>query len=150
VLNNEYTNRDIIWGNRADLKPASDDDIEKGMMAHGLTVVEVRQVNGAWMVIQDSPLNRRITPRSEMILDGAAAGHALLKTAADPTGTRSLGTWNNCGNGETPWGTYLACEENFNGYFSAADESHEVSPALKRYGVSAEDWGYGWAKVDAR
>ena len=150
VVNNEYTNRDIIWGNRADLKPASDDDIEKGMMAHGLTVVEVRQVNGAWMVIQDSPLNRRVTPRSEMILDGAAAGHALLKTAADPTGTHSLGTWNNCGNGETPWGTYLACEENFNGYFSAADESHEVSPALKRYGVSAQDWGYGWAKVDAR
>ena len=50
----------------------------------------------------------------------------------------------------TPWGTYLACEENFNGYFSAANSDHKVSPDLERYGVSASDWGYSWAKVDDR
>lgn len=150
VVNNEYTNREILWGNRPDQKPASDDDISKGMMAHGVSVVEVTRENGSWKVIQDSPLNRRITPATQMRLDGAAAGHDLLKTAADPTGTTSLGTWNNCGNGETPWGTYLACEENFNGYFSASDEDHEVSPELARYGVRTSDWGYGWAKVDER
>ncbi len=47
-------------------------------------------------------------------------------------------------------GTCRACEENFNGYFSASDQAHEVSPELKRYGVSSEDWGYGWARVDDR
>jgi secreted PhoX family phosphatase len=73
-----------------------------------------------------------------------------MKTAADPDGTSSLGTWNNCGNGRTPWGTYLACEENFNGYFSASDQDFVPSAALRRYGVGKKDWGYGWATVDER
>jgi secreted PhoX family phosphatase len=150
AVNNEYTNRKIIWGNRPDGKAETDDDVTKGMMAHGLTVVEIAETDGTWGVVKDSPFNRRVTPATELDLTGPAAGHDLLKTAADPTGTKTLGTWNNCGNGKTPWGTYLACEENFNGYFSSSVEDVEISPELKRYGVSNEDWGYGWAKVDER
>lgn len=151
VLNNEYTNRKIIWGNRPEGASETDDDVIKGKMAHGLTVVEIAKSDtGEWGIVQDSPYNRRVTPDTPMEMTGPAAGHDLLKTAADPAGTTPLGTWNNCGNGQTPWGTYLACEENFNGYFSAADEDHKVSPELKRYGVSSKDWGYGWAKVDER
>lgn len=151
VVNNEYTNRSIIWGNRPEGKFESDDDVLKGKMAHGLTVVEIAQSDdGQWSVVKDSPYNRRVTPDTTMQMTGPAAGHDLLKTAADPDGTTPLGTYNNCGNGSTPWGTYLACEENFNGYFSATDDTHEVSPELQRYGVSAEDWGYGWANIDDR
>ncbi|MFD0917345.1 PhoX family protein [Pseudahrensia aquimaris] len=150
VLNNEYTNRKIIWGNNPDGKALTDDDVIKGKNAHGLTVAEVKDIDGKWQIVKDSPVNRRVTPDTPMEITGPAAGHDLMKTAADPTGTKTLGTWNNCGNGETPWGTYLACEENFNGYFSAANEDHKVSDELKRYGVSAKDWGYGWARVDER
>lgn len=150
IANNEYTNRSILWGNNPDGKAASDDDIAKGKMAHGLTVVEIANGDNGWSIVKDSAYNRRITPDTEMALTGPAAGHDLMKTEADPTGTISLGTWNNCGNGSTPWGTYLACEENFNGYFSATDEDHKVSAELKRYGVSSKDWGYGWAKIDDR
>ncbi|WP_209833065.1 PhoX family phosphatase [Ruegeria sp. HKCCE3926] len=150
VVNNEYTNRDILWGNNPDAKPASDDDIAKGMMAHGVTIVEIANTDGKWGIVKDSPYNRRVTPQTEMSITGPAAGHDLMKTAADPSGTTCKGTWNNCGNGVTPWGTYLACEENFNGYFSAEDENHEVNTDLKRYGVSSKDWGYGWAKIDDR
>ncbi|MEX0346417.1 MAG: PhoX family phosphatase [Rhizobiaceae bacterium] len=150
VVNNEYTNRKIIWGNRPEGKAETDDDVLKGKMAHGVTVVEIAQSDGKWSIVKDSPYNRRITPDTEMEITGPAAGHDLMKTAADPTGTKCLGTWNNCGNGSTPWGTYLACEENFNGYFSAADEDHKVSPELKRYSVSSKDWGYGWARIDER
>jgi secreted PhoX family phosphatase len=150
VINNEYTNRKILWGNNPDGKSAGDDDIAKGKMAHGVTVVEVAPGQDGWQVARDSAYNRRITPDTDMILTGPAAGHDLLKTAADPSGTKVKGTWNNCGSGKTPWGTYLACEENFNGYFSAEDEEHKVSAELKRYGVSAKDWGYGWARIDER
>ena len=58
-------------------------------------------------MVKDSPYNRRITPKTEMALTGPRGRHDLLKTEADPTGATSLGTWNNCGNGVTPWGTYL-------------------------------------------
>ena len=40
VVNNEYTNRKIIWGNREEGKAANDDDIAKGKNAHGISVVE--------------------------------------------------------------------------------------------------------------
>ncbi|MFC3616442.1 PhoX family protein [Lutimaribacter marinistellae] len=155
VVNNEYTNRGIIWGNNPDGKAASDDDIAKGMMAHGVSVVEITREDGAWKIVKDSPFNRRITPQTEMVLTGPAAGHDLVKTDADPSGTRTLGTWNNCGNGVTPWGTYLACEENFNGYFSSSETVQDqkpvsITPEMSRYGISTNDWGYGWAKIDNR
>ncbi|MFD2205373.1 PhoX family protein [Kiloniella antarctica] len=150
VSNNEYTNRDIIYDNRESKLPETADDIRKGKAAHGVTVVEIEQNDKAWSIVKDSQFNRRITADTPMEITGPARGHALLKTEADPTGTQSLGTWNNCGNGRTPWGTYLACEENFNGYFSSSDENYIPSDALKRYGIKNEDWGYGWATEDQR
>ncbi|MEM7523113.1 MAG: PhoX family phosphatase [Pseudomonadota bacterium] len=150
VVNNEYTNRSVLWSNRPDGKPASDDDILKGKMAHGLTIVEVDDAGGKWEVVKDSAFNRRVTPDTPAEITGPARGHDLVKTAADPEGVQSLGTWNNCGSGKTPWGTYLACEENFNGYFSSSDEGLEFSKELSRYGVRSADWGYGWAKIDER
>ncbi len=150
VVNNEYTNRTIAYGNRESKGPETDDDIRKGKAAHGVSVVEIRQRDGHWKIVRDSHFNRRITADSPMEITGPARGHALLKTAADPTGTTSLGTWNNCGNGRTPWGTYLTCEENFNGYFSSSDEAYKPSAEFKRYGIGVKDRGYGWARTDER
>ncbi len=150
VANNEYTNRRIMYGNRLSQAPETVDDVHKGKAAHGISVMEVRQRGNTWSVVQDSPYNRRITADSDMEITGPAAGHDLLKTAADPSGTRSLGTWSNCGNGRTPWGTYLACEENFNSYFSSSDPQFIIPDALKRYSIAHNDWGYGWASFDER
>ena len=153
VFNNEYTNRNIIFGNRASELPETDDDVNKGKMAHGLTFVELKEINGQWVIVKDSPLNRRITPDSAFEVVGPARGSDLLKTSSDASGTRILGTFNNCGNGKTPWGTYLACEENFNGYFSSSEgENYQQTDAEKRYGIAkgGKDWGYAWAQTDAR
>jgi len=150
AVNNEYLNLGIFYGNRASGKPETDDDLRKGKAAHGVSIFEIERRDGAWRIVKDSPYNRRITADTPMEIAGPARGHDLLKTAADPTGTRSLGTWNNCANGRTPWGTYLTCEENFHGYFSSSDPALVPDPALKRYGVGVKDRGYGWARADAR
>jgi uncharacterized protein len=77
-----------------------------------------RAGDDGWRPMLNSKCNRRISPaNTEMRVDGPAAGHDRLKTSADPSGTRILGTLNNCAGGVTPWGTYLTAEENFHGYF---------------------------------
>ncbi len=150
AVNCEYTNRSIMYGARASKLPETVDDVRKGKAAHGVSVFEIAREDGRWSIVKDSPFNRKITADSPMEITGPARGHDLLKTAADPSGRKSLGTWNNCGNGRTPWGTYLTCEENFNGYFSSSDENNEPSAELQRYGVGNKDWGYAWAMADER
>ena len=150
AVNNEYANLEIMFAGRGSKAPESADDLRKCKAAHGVSVVEVARAGGSWGIVPDSPYSRRITPDTPMAITGPARGHDLLKTAADPAGAIALGTWNNCGNGRTPWGTYLACEENFNGYFSSSDPDFPLSAAHKRYGIEHEDRGYGWATTDER
>ena len=150
VTNNEYTTLEVLFGNNESQRPESDDDIKKGQQATGVSIYEVEQNNNQWSVVVDSPFNRRITPYTEMTITGPARGHGLMKTSADPKGEVVLGTYNNCGNGKTPWGTYLACEENFNGYYSTGGDKDKITPELKRYGIGAEERGYGWTQVDDR
>jgi len=148
--NNEYVNRSVVYGNRESKLPENADDVRKGMAGHGVTVAEIKSVDGKWSIVKDSSYNRRITANTPMEITGPARGHNLMRTSADQKGMIALGTWNNCGNGRTPWGTYLTCEENFNGYFSSSDSNYQPSAELKRYGVGNKDWGYAWATVDER
>lgn len=150
AVNNEYTNLKLVFADRDGRKPASDDDVRKCMAAHGVSVIEVAQKDGKWAVVKDSKYNRRITPTTPMEITGPARGNALMKTASDPTGTTCLGTWNNCGAGRTPWGTFLTCEENFNGYFASSDAAVSPPAELKRYGIKVTDAGYSWIKNDER
>ncbi|WP_409419788.1 PhoX family protein [Marinomonas sp. RS-M-Aa-14] len=148
AINNEYTNEKTLHANRADGMPINADDVRKNKAAHGVSIVEVDQRGGKWGIVQDSPYNRRITADTEMDITGPARGHKWLQTSEDPKGVVAKGTWNNCGNGQTPWGTYLTCEENFNGYFSASKDFN-MPEAFKRYGVSTEG-RYNWALSDDR
>jgi secreted PhoX family phosphatase len=151
AVNSEYTNLKFIYGNRWLKRPRNADDVRKGKAAHGVNIFEIqRQKSGRWTIVKDSPYNRKITPDTLIELTGPARGHDLLKTPADKSGTWSLGTWNNCGNGETPWGTYLTCEENFNYYFSSSDSDYKPSLSMKRYGIRTKDRGDGWARYDER
>lgn len=117
--------------------------------AHGVSVVELERTGGAWEVKRNSTYNRRITGNTPCRFSGPAAGHALLKTNADPTGREVLGTLNNCAHGYTLWGTYLTCEENWNGYFGA-NGSFTPNDHERRFGLSSAGFGYRWHVADPR
>ncbi|MGI9436032.1 MAG: PhoX family protein [Geminicoccaceae bacterium] len=157
-VNHEYTNEEIMFpgmGGRQDKAGFSKltkelADVE--MMAHGGSVLEIRKVDGAWQVVGDSDFNRRITAMTEMELAGPAAGHARLQTSADASGTKVLGMLNNCAGGKTPWGTWLAAEENFHGYFWTEQdedgkvnlpEDHPEFTNYDRYGVPSGQYNWG-------
>jgi secreted PhoX family phosphatase len=162
VLNHEAVDeRYLQTGSATGVLPADAawtlEMIRKSQAAHGVAVVEVFFENGQWRVFRGK-YNRRITANTEMAFTGPARGHRLLRTAADPRGTRVLGTFNNCAAGRTPWGTYLTCEENFNGYFRLESPPVSGQPIsaygpennalLTRYGVGGDR--NKWALHDAR
>ncbi|WP_417534749.1 PhoX family protein [Marinobacterium stanieri] len=150
AVNNEYTNYEYLFahGGQQDLTA---DEVKKSQAAHGVSIFEIRRnAKGEWQVDPASDYNRRITAYTPMELTGPVAGHALMKTAADAKGTRALGTFNNCANGETPWGTYLTCEENFHKYFGSAEDEVDLPARDKRYGLKAGNRGYQWYRHDER
>ncbi len=154
-VNHEYTNEELMFPElpgRQDMSRSYGHnfkhmtqalaDIE--MMAHGGSVIEIRKTNGKWQVIKDSKYARRITAHTPMQITGPAAGHDRMKTSADPTGTRVLGMMNNCAGGRTPWGTWVTCEENINGYFwGRIDEKHPEFRAHRRMGVPSNQYNWG-------
>ncbi|MCZ4371601.1 PhoX family protein [Vibrio diazotrophicus] len=147
AINNEYTNYEYLFDHQG--KNMTADDVLKAQAAVGNTIVEIVRKDGQWMIDRNGKRNRRITANTQMKMTGPAAGHELLKTAADPSGTMPKGTFNNCANGQTPWGTYLTCEENFNSFFGANTEG-SVNADQKRYGISAKPSDYQWHKFDER
>lgn len=152
-INHEYINTEYYY-NKLISDPAVSftfEDARKGQAGHGVSVIEVmRNSNGTWQVNRNSTFNRRITGNTPIDISGPASGNALLQTAADPTGTRALGTLNNCGAGQTPWGTYITCEENFNGYFGWNDGAFTRNALETRYGITQTGFGYRWHESDPR
>jgi len=145
AINHEYTDDGLLHSDG--MLTWSADKVRKAQAAHGVSVIEVIERAGVWRVMPNSRYARRITASTPMQFSGPAAGHVLLKTAADPEGMRPLGTLNNCAAGQTPWGTFLTCEENWNGYFAAGDKP---APDQARYGMSAKGFGYRWHEFDER
>jgi secreted PhoX family phosphatase len=123
------------------------------MAAVGGTVIEVRRSprGGGWSPMLSSRFNRRITAETPMRIDGPAAGHPRLRTKADLTGTRVLGTLACCAGGITPWNTWLIGEENFHLYFSAQSEPKaELAEFWKRYGLGGANSRSSWSRFVER
>ena len=146
--NNEYVDQGILFPDG--LVTWTADKVKKSLAAHGVSVVEIQKGgSGTWAPVVSSPFNRRITGETPCDISGPAAGHPLMRTPTDPAGTLVLGTLNNCANGTTPWGTYLTCEENFNGYFGSAT-AFTPNALENAVGLAAAGFGYRWHEHEVR
>ncbi|WP_305464865.1 PhoX family protein [Photobacterium leiognathi] len=123
-INHEYIDQQALHPNwdkdaeRAKEVRTDIDEIRKEINAHGISVVRIQLKDNQWKLIDNDPLNRRYTGATVMDLSGPIAHSELTVTRFSPDGSQARGTLNNCGNGYTPWGTYLTCEENWPGYFT--------------------------------
>lgn len=145
-INHEYIEPDALHPAGPTVDPVTGlrtilDEVCKEINAHGVTVVRIKRTNGVWEVIKNDPHNRRFTGATTFDMAGPVAYSDHLVTAFSPDGSQARGTLNNCGNGSTPWGTYLTCEENWPEYFV---NKGEMSAANARIGVATKDTRYGW------
>ncbi|BCA54895.1 Tat pathway signal sequence domain protein [Nitrospira sp. KM1] len=155
VQNHEYTDDGLLFPDG--IASWSQEKTNKCLNAHGVSIIEItkrsgfpwdrRRRRGDWDVVRPSPFARRITGMTPIAIGGPAAGDPKLRTTDDPTGTRVLGTLNNCAMGFTPWGTYLACEENFNGFFQKTMPKNQLE---NRYGIAPFNSGLRLFTTDPR
>ena len=144
AINHEYTDDGLL--HVGGFKNMNLEKVRKAQNAHGLSVIEVAMVNGRWDMVRPSKYARRFTMSTPFRVTGPAAGHSLMRTAADPEGQLVLGTLNNCAASKTPWGTYLSGEENFAFYFGAGDQpnAHQARWGAPKKGL------YAWEEHDPR
>ncbi|MFM1989202.1 MAG: hypothetical protein RJA99_2159 [Pseudomonadota bacterium] len=144
AMNHEYVDDGLLHPDG--VRTWSAEKVRKAQAAHGISVIEVERREGRWSMVRPSAYARRLTAATPFSVGGPAAGHPMMRTAADPSGRTVLGTLNNCASGTTPWGTYLSGEENWAVYFDAGEQrdAHQ-----RRWGLPAKS-GYRWAEHDER
>ncbi len=120
AINHEAPDMRVLFSGGTYPASPTVDDVKIRLSSVGVSVIEVqRAVSGQWSVKADSTYNRRYTGNTVYQVGGPAAS---------VVGSTVVGTLNNCASGETPWGTYLTCEETTDNYLDP------TQPEL----------GYGW------
>ena len=137
AINHEFGNNFHVIGKGT---PESLEDVQVSQHAHGVSCIAIEEIGGTWQPVAN-PNNRRIHVNTPVTFSGPVAGHPLL----DPNRGDYKGTVNNCASGYTPWGTYLTCEENFNGYFGSLEiqgqrAEVEAEVAAERPDLTGDDF----------
>lgn len=143
VVNHEYIDENALhpagqtWVDGK--RPA--EEVRKEINAHGVAVMHLRKEGSNWNIVLNSKYNRRFTSGTAMRLAGPVAGTDWVKTPFSPNGAQVRGTNNNCGNGTTPWGTYITAEETWSACFvnKGTPPAHQI-----RIGVPTTKGRYGW------
>ena len=148
VVNHEYTLSNLMYPGSPFPDELTPQQLQADMLAHGLSIVEIRRRGHGWELVKGSDFNRRITPLTDMVLDGPAAAHPRMQLSWASPGT-TKGTWNNCAGGVTPWGTILTAEENTHLYYEGDPSLTSEGEHLRRFGTTGKPW-FNWHRIDSR
>ena len=127
------------------LRPLIEAVAQAAMADLGIGVLELEQASAGWRRIHGSRYERRIDgltgfsqPERALRCSGPAA--AVFRQGEplgyrDGLGERIIGTFANCAGGNTPWGTVLSAEENFQSQVSEAvhADGSASSPAARPF-----------------
>ncbi len=150
-FNNDYTaflpldpsnpNDGLLWVNHEYVDPVFVSDhipgtertleqVKKEQYAVGGSFIRIQKnKKGKWKLVQNDPLNRRVTGLTEIPFNWPEP------IAGKNSG---IGTLANCSGGVTPWGTILTCEENYDQFYG--ERNYKTGELIiSRYDI-------GWTK----
>lgn len=139
------SDRGILWANHEYVNPVfingperNKKNIDLELKEVGGSLIEVENKNGTWSFIKNSKYNRR--------LDGNTQIPFAPKQEIEGS-QYALGTLAGCAGGQTPWGTVLSAEENYDMFWGDRNKNKkETEKAFfewnKVYPRSPEH--YGW------
>jgi uncharacterized protein len=102
-------------------------NVEKEKLEVGGSLIEIENKQGDWKVVPHSKFNRRLDANTQIPF---AWNHPIAG------GKVAVGTFANCAGGQTPWGTILTCEENYDTFYGDRDRKGNWTPS----------W-VGWEKI---
>jgi uncharacterized protein len=155
--NHEYFDASLMFPAIKDPKEFGEPHMKALFASMGVSVVAIAQDGDDWRVIKDAKpgagKNSRITPFTPVVFTGPATNHPWITAAGAvvnklepgaPAGQIACGTLANCAGGETPWGTYLTAEENFNSFFFNTAEDFDLNDPrrLSAQALDASVMGY--------
>ena len=123
-VNHEYMNPLFVseYNYRNKNQKRTKQQVDKEMYQVGGSIVRIKEENGTWNVVENDPLNRRITAKTPMKINWDNP----IKGA-----TTVIGTLANCSGGITPWKTFLTCEENYDNFYGETIYDQNNNPQHK-------------------
>lgn len=117
------------------------EQVDQEMYDVGGSIVRIRKEGEVWKVVNNDPLNRRITAQTPILLnwDTPIKGKSTV-----------IGTHSNCSGGITPWDTFISCEENYDSFFGETEYDENNVPSRRPSDYGWENYydyppeHYGW------
>ena len=135
-VNHEYIHSLLVCGLPFGAK-LTKEAAEKMLSVVGCSILKIRRkdTQSPWRLDVDDPLNRRISGLTPipLVAPRAVAGKLTV-----------MGTINNCSGGQTPWRTFLTCEENFDWIWGSEDTQELPAADARPFYPDAKSEHYGW------
>ncbi|MFD4142824.1 PhoX family protein [Streptomyces sp. NPDC058572] len=144
VISHEYVDERLLCPGGTHAGEAGQ-HLAKALAAIGVSVVQVCHNGKGWQTVP-SRRNWRITGSTPVTFSGPVSADHPAVWAPYP----ARGVLGASFSGTTPWGTYLACEENFNRFFGTDDASWAPDELQRRYALNAFGYGHRWHRADDR